>query len=161
LVQWSSIHDHRCCHELTVSDFKLNNMCDIIFSFGLFFFSYSGQSNFSECYLSLHPSGMGANLSHRLRSGLLPIYCRKEFQLRFLNFELRFCLLVCFFQTFGTAYPYNRFYVCNYGPTGNWISLPVYLQGTAGSACPAGTVNNNGLCAWTQLVWLCPKICNC
>ncbi|EFX86986.1 hypothetical protein DAPPUDRAFT_312471 [Daphnia pulex] len=33
--------------------------------------------------------------------------------------------------TFGTAYPYKMFYVCNYGPTGNWISLPVYLQGTA------------------------------
>ncbi|XP_046458402.1 venom allergen 3 homolog [Daphnia pulex] len=57
---------------------------------------------------------------------------------------------VAYFQstaTFGTAYPYNRFYVCNYGPTGNWISLPVYLQGTAGSACPPGTVNTNGLCA--------------
>jgi hypothetical protein len=37
---------------------------------------------------------MGGNLSHRLRSSLLSIYCRKEFQLRLLNFELRFCLFV-------------------------------------------------------------------
>jgi len=48
---------------------------------------------------------------------------------------------------FGPSYPYNRFYVCNYGPTGNFINYPVYAQGEAGSACPTGTLNNNGLCA--------------
>jgi hypothetical protein len=69
-------------------------MCDIIFSLGLFFFSFPEQSKLTECYLSLHASSVGGNLSHRLCSGLLPIYGRKEFQLRFLNFELRFCLFV-------------------------------------------------------------------
>ncbi|KZS11284.1 putative Venom allergen [Daphnia magna] len=49
--------------------------------------------------------------------------------------------------TFGAGFPYNRLYVCNYGPTGNFINSPVYAQGTAGSACPASTSNNNGLCA--------------
>ncbi|KAK4011702.1 putative Venom allergen [Daphnia magna] len=49
--------------------------------------------------------------------------------------------------TFGPAYPYNRIYVCNYGPTGNFINSPVYSQGAAGSACPAPTSNIDGLCA--------------
>ncbi len=40
-------------------------------------------------------------------------------------------------------------YVCNYGPTGNWIGSAVYKQGTAGSACPADTMNSNGLCVTT------------
>ncbi|XP_046458405.1 venom allergen 3 homolog [Daphnia pulex] len=56
---------------------------------------------------------------------------------------------VAYFQStavFGPSYPYNRMYVCNYGPTGNWIGSQVYKQGTAGSACPTGTVNSNGLC---------------
>ncbi|EFX86987.1 hypothetical protein DAPPUDRAFT_307125 [Daphnia pulex] len=58
---------------------------------------------------------------------------------------------VAYYQTttgvFGAAYPYNRFYVCNYGPTGNWLGSAVYKQGAAGSACPTGTANSNGLCA--------------
>lgn len=45
------------------------------------------------------------------------------------------------------TFPYNRYYVCNYGPSGNFIGMPVYSQGPAGSACPSGTVNNDGLCA--------------
>ncbi|XP_057380131.1 mucin-2-like [Daphnia carinata] len=49
--------------------------------------------------------------------------------------------------TFDVTSPYNRLYVCNYGPTGNFVNSPVYQQGTAGSACPAPTSNNNGLCA--------------
>ncbi|XP_032782780.2 venom allergen 3 homolog [Daphnia magna] len=48
---------------------------------------------------------------------------------------------------FGPKLPYNKFYVCNYGPAGNFINGPVYAQGSAGSACPAGTKNNDGLCA--------------
>lgn len=50
------------------------------------------------------------------------------------------------FQVWPT-FPYNRYYVCNYGPSGNFIGMPVYSQGPAGSACPSGTVNNDGLCA--------------
>ncbi|XP_057372853.1 venom allergen 3 homolog [Daphnia carinata] len=49
--------------------------------------------------------------------------------------------------TFGEDFPYNRLYVCNYGPTGNYVNSPVYAQGAAGSTCPASTSNNDGLCA--------------
>jgi len=45
------------------------------------------------------------------------------------------------------TFPYKIFYVCNYGPTGNYLGQPIYTIGTAGSQCPAGTTNNNGLCA--------------
>ncbi|XP_046458400.1 venom allergen 3 homolog [Daphnia pulex] len=57
---------------------------------------------------------------------------------------------VAYYQStaeFGPDFSYNRFYVCNYGPTGNWLGSAVYKQGTAGSACPTGTANNDGLCA--------------
>ncbi|XP_059351637.1 uncharacterized protein LOC132087747 [Daphnia carinata] len=57
---------------------------------------------------------------------------------------------VAYYQStavFGVKFPYNRLYVCNYGPAGNFIDSPVYEQGTAGSACPSPTSNNNGLCA--------------
>ncbi|EFX86988.1 hypothetical protein DAPPUDRAFT_312473 [Daphnia pulex] len=57
---------------------------------------------------------------------------------------------VAYYQSttdFGPEIPYNRLYVCNYGPTGNWVGSPVYSEGTAGSACPSDTANNDGLCA--------------
>ncbi|KAI9558015.1 hypothetical protein GHT06_014768 [Daphnia sinensis] len=57
---------------------------------------------------------------------------------------------VAYYQStavFGPSFPYNRLYVCNYGPAGNFLSSPVYAQGSAGSACAAPTSNNNGLCA--------------
>nr|CAH0103827.1 unnamed protein product [Daphnia galeata] len=59
---------------------------------------------------------------------------------------------VTYFQSttteFGPQSPYIRFYVCNYGPGGNTISCPLYNQGSAGSACPAGPSSSyTGLCA--------------
>jgi len=47
---------------------------------------------------------------------------------------------------FGT-YPYKLLYVCNYGSAGNWLGSSVYQIGAAASACPAGTVASDGLCA--------------
>ena len=46
-----------------------------------------------------------------------------------------------------TNLPYKMVYVCNYGPAGNLVNAPVYTTGPAASACPAGTVPKNGLCA--------------
>ncbi|EFX86985.1 hypothetical protein DAPPUDRAFT_312470 [Daphnia pulex] len=48
---------------------------------------------------------------------------------------------------YGTQFPYVRTYVCNYAISGNMLGAAVYKQGKAGSACPKGTKNNNGLCA--------------
>ncbi|XP_046647087.1 venom allergen 5-like isoform X1 [Daphnia pulicaria] len=56
------------------------------------------------------------------------------------------CAVAYFQTTTSISFPYNRMYVCNYGPTGNYRGSAVYKQGTSGSACPAGTVNSNGLC---------------
>lgn len=53
----------------------------------------------------------------------------------------------------GTSYREGRWfatlYTCNYGPGGNFISLPMYQQGAACSKCPTGQVCSNtfpGLC---------------
>jgi len=45
----------------------------------------------------------------------------------------------CGFTQFKDGTWYQNLYVCNYGPAGNWGGEPVYEQGTACSACPAGT----------------------
>lgn len=48
------------------------------------------------------------------------------------------------------TYPYKMLYVCNYGPSGNFLGQPVYAKGTTtGTACPSGTKLNAtiGLCA--------------
>lgn len=37
--------------------------------------------------------------------------------------------------------------VCNYGKAGNHENKPLYQVGPAGSACPKGTKNEDGLCA--------------
>ncbi|XP_049273421.1 CRISP/Allergen/PR-1-like [Rhipicephalus sanguineus] len=44
---------------------------------------------------------------------------------------------------------YQGFYVCNYAPTGNVFSLPVYQAGPTCMACPDGLVCErfSGLCA--------------
>ncbi|KAF8764810.1 CRISP/Allergen/PR-1 like protein [Argiope bruennichi] len=42
----------------------------------------------------------------------------------------------CGFTVFKTGLNYRRFYVCNYGPTGNIRDAPVYKEGNACSACP-------------------------
>ncbi|KAK8766135.1 hypothetical protein V5799_007084 [Amblyomma americanum] len=44
---------------------------------------------------------------------------------------------------------YQSFYVCNYAPTGNVFSMPVYQAGPACSSCPKGLVCDrfSGLCA--------------
>lgn len=39
------------------------------------------------------------------------------------------------------------FLVCNYGPRGNVISMPIYKRGEPCSACPSGTICEDGLCA--------------
>ncbi len=44
-------------------------------------------------------------------------------------------------------------HVCNYGVGGNYVGEPVYSQGPAGSACPKGTPNNDGLCLWKIPFW--------
>lgn len=43
---------------------------------------------------------------------------------------------------------YEFLFVCNYGPGGNYIGLPVYLPGEPGTACPQKLKHNNkcGLC---------------
>ncbi|KAK6640575.1 hypothetical protein RUM44_012271 [Polyplax serrata] len=43
-------------------------------------------------------------------------------------------------------YGYNKLYVCNYGPTGNWIGEPMYAIGEPCSQCPKGTVCSDSLC---------------
>ena len=40
----------------------------------------------------------------------------------------------------------SAYYVCNYGPAGNWLNKNVYSSGRACSKCPAGTACNQGLC---------------
>ena len=40
----------------------------------------------------------------------------------------------------------NQFYVCNYGPGGNFLNQPVYQIGSPATACPSGTVAEDGLC---------------
>ncbi|GBO33072.1 CRISP/Allergen/PR-1, partial [Araneus ventricosus] len=42
----------------------------------------------------------------------------------------------CGFTVFRTGLNYRRFYVCNYGPTGNVRDEPVYKAGEPCSACP-------------------------
>ncbi|XP_069982222.1 scoloptoxin SSD346-like [Penaeus vannamei] len=32
----------------------------------------------------------------------------------------------------------EKYYVCNYGPSGNFINWPIYEAGATASACPAG-----------------------
>lgn len=43
---------------------------------------------------------------------------------------------------------YEFLFVCNYGPGGNYIGLPVYKPGAPGSACPDKVKPSNkcGLC---------------
>jgi len=40
----------------------------------------------------------------------------------------------------------SSYYVCNYGPAGNWLRQKVYSAGSPCSKCPAGSTCNNGLC---------------
>jgi hypothetical protein len=68
--------------------------------------------------------------------------------------------LVCL-QVFGPKFPYNRLYICNYGPTGNVIGSPVYAQGRPASACPSNTKTSTaypGLCAWEDDNTFTPKL---
>lgn len=46
-------------------------------------------------------------------------------------------------------FPYQRTLVCNYGPGGNALGLPVYMEGDTCSRCSAGTTCDKatGLCA--------------
>ena len=42
---------------------------------------------------------------------------------------------------------YNNLVVCNYASTGNFQNSPIYKEGPACSACPAGYRCEDGLCA--------------
>jgi len=42
---------------------------------------------------------------------------------------------------------WSPIYACNYGPPGNYLGQTVYQVGSPASACPVGTVPNDGLCA--------------
>lgn len=54
----------------------------------------------------------------------------------------------CGFTAFsGSDGWYNKYYVCNYGPGGNYIGAEMYKIGGACTACPAAAPRcNNGLC---------------
>jgi len=43
-------------------------------------------------------------------------------------------------------YPYRQAFVCNYWVAGNFMGAPLYIEGTAASQCPSGTVADDGLC---------------
>ena len=48
---------------------------------------------------------------------------------------------------YGGSSSYDtKYYVCNYGPAGNWLQQRVYSGGRACSKCPAGSRCNQGLC---------------
>ncbi len=42
---------------------------------------------------------------------------------------------------------YRKMMICNYGSAGNQIGSPIYNEGDACSACPAGTACKDSLCA--------------
>ena len=43
----------------------------------------------------------------------------------------------------------TKFYVCNYGPGGNFNNRPIFVTGTPCSGCPQGTTCKKGLCSKT------------
>ena len=47
---------------------------------------------------------------------------------------------------------WSPIYACNYGPAGNYLSQTVYNSGSPASACPAGTVSNDGLCTASAVI---------
>ncbi|CAL1261178.1 unnamed protein product [Larinioides sclopetarius] len=47
--------------------------------------------------------------------------------------------LGCGYTSYKAGKKYKRFYVCNYGPSGNMLNQPVYKQGQPCSACPVNT----------------------
>ena len=47
----------------------------------------------------------------------------------------------------GTTYPESKIYVCNYGPSGNYLGDPVYTKGTPATTCTNGpSMNYPNLC---------------
>ena len=44
----------------------------------------------------------------------------------------------------------SAYYVCNYGPAGNFLNHKAFSSGKACSQCPASTTCNNGLCRATS-----------
>jgi hypothetical protein len=61
----------------------------------------------------------------------------------------------CGFTTYSQDGRRFNLYVCDYGPTGNFIGLPVYKSGAACSQCP-----NNFICS-AELPNLCGKSTTC
>ena len=43
------------------------------------------------------------------------------------------------------------YYICNYGPAGNYLNSPIMLTGKACSKCPPDTTCQNGLCSYSSL----------
>ena len=44
----------------------------------------------------------------------------------------------------------SAYYLCNYGPAGNFIGRSMLTTGQPCSQCPAGTVCNDGLCSFGE-----------
>ena len=59
-----------------------------------------------------------------------------------------------FYSVSGLKKKYYAFLVCNYGPRGNLIKAPLYKKGEPCSACPNGTICEDGLCAVPRAVEL-------
>ncbi len=55
---------------------------------------------------------------------------------------------------FWSSTTYKEVLICNYGPAGNvddpYGNVSMYKIGRAGSACPTGSYNVDGLCRWTR-----------
>ena len=46
----------------------------------------------------------------------------------------------------GSSMYDTKYYVCNYGPAGNWLQHKVFSSGSPCSRCPGGSSCNRGLC---------------
>jgi len=52
----------------------------------------------------------------------------------------------CGFIQYESGQWFKRSLVCNYYPQGNFLGAPIYEVGNAGSSCPNGDADNDGLC---------------
>ncbi|GBM11931.1 hypothetical protein AVEN_160120-1, partial [Araneus ventricosus] len=64
----------------------------------------------------------------------------------------------CGYTAYKTGKKYNRFYVCNYGPSGNVRDQPVYKQGQPCSACPSNTCCGSSCTSGPNYPGLCKML---